>query len=710
MELITSPLVLGAASLSGAAYAAYNYLRPSKVYSVEVGPKVAGETRVRRYYETPDRLLTVPHESVHTVYDIIKYSAEKYPSLEALGTRPLVKIHVEEKEVKNAAGNMEKKKWTYMELGSYQWKTYKQFFDLAGRIGTLLTTEKYGSLKSGDRFGIYAETSEQWVTAAHACFSQNVTVVTIYANLGEEGLIYSLNDTTLTHILTDANLLGSLLKAVGQLKHLKYVVYTDHREKADEKTVAALKEKGIQVFSFTELANGATDVTAKPHPPKSEDLAVIMYTSGTTGVPKGVMISHANIIGAVSGGVVTVARNFGIGQRDVYCSFLPLAHILELVIEHVLLFLGGSLAFGSPRTMTDNLVKNCRGDLVVSRPTLMAGVPVLWERIRKGAQDKIKTQSALKQSIFQAAFNIKYALLENGFASAPGLDQVVFSKFKEQVGGRLRGLVSGGAPLSKSTHQFLRIVFSVPAIQGYGLTETTGLLCAQPVDHLGTEVVGAPFPSSEVKLVDVPDMKYTSEDKPFPRGELWARGTGIALGYYNQPEKTKEEFKEGGWFATGDIGQWNADGTISIVDRKKNLVKLSHGEYIALEALESKFKQDPFVEDICVVANSQRDLPAAIVVPNRKSLTAWAEQNGVDHSDYDKLCANPKAMEAVKQSLHATATKERMKTFEKPSGVFLTSDEWSVESGLVTAAMKLKRNEVQQKYKEQINKLFPEPK
>jgi len=357
--------------------------------------------------------------------------------------------------------------------------------------------------------------------------------------------------------------------------------------------------------------------------------------------------------------------------------------------------------------MLDNLVKNCKGDLAECKPTLMAGVPVLWERIRKGAQDKIKKASPLLQAVFNTAYAAKLFALNHGFSSLPIVDQIVFNKFKETVGGRVRGLVSGGAPLSSSTHQFLRIVFNVPALQGYGLTETTGLLCCQPVDHLGTEVVGAPFPSSELKLVDVPEMGYTHNDKPLQRGEIWARGAIITSGYYNQPEKTKEEFREGGWFSTGDIGQLNLDGTITIIDRKKNLVKLSHGEYIALESLEAKFKQDPFVEDICVVANSQRDLPAAIVVPNKAALTKWAGENGIDTSDYDKLVNDKKVVEAVKKSIHATGTKEKVKNFEKPSGVYLTSDEWTPESGLVTAAMKLKRQEVQKKYKEQIDKLFP---
>ncbi|PRP79981.1 hypothetical protein PROFUN_05957 [Planoprotostelium fungivorum] len=681
-----------------------------QVYSTPVGEPVEGESQALRYYETADRILTTPTEEVTTVYELLKYSASKRPNLRAVGTRPLVKVHVEEKDVTNLQGVTEKKKWTYLELGPYVWKTYKEFYELCEKVGTALTTEELGSLTAGSRFGIYAETCEQWLTLASGCFSQGITVATIYANLGEEGVVYSLNDTALSHILTDGSLLPSILKTLDKLPLLKYIIYTDHREPAAEASISALEGKGIKVFSFTQFLTIAMALESKPNPPKPQDVAVIMYTSGTTGVPKGVMITHANIVASVAAGSLVVLSKFSVPMEGaVYCSFLPLAHILELVIEHIILFNGGELAYGSARTMTDNLVKDCRGDLGESKPHLMAGVPVLWERIRKGALEKIKTAGGLKAKLFNWAFNYKLKIVNGGSPHAPIVDKLIFSKFQEIIGGRVVGIVSGGAPLSHSTHQFLRVIFNCPVIQGYGLTETTGLLTAQPMHHMGTEIVGAPFPCAEVKLVDVPEMGYTHKDVPLPRGEIWARGAGITLGYYNQPEKTKEEFKEGGWFATGDIAQLNKDGTLSIVDRKKNLVKLSHGEYIALEAMEAKYKQDPFVDDICIVANSQRDLPAAIVVPNKKNLTEWAVANGFDAStEWEVLVKDPKVVEAVKKSLLATATKEKMKAYEKPAGVYLVEEEWTVDSGMVTAAMKLKRQDVQKKYKQAIDeKLFP---
>jgi len=676
------------------------------MYAAEVSPGNEGESGVYRNAAYKDALVTKPHPDVNTIHELLQFAARRAPDAKAFGTRPLKKIHVVEKEVKNLQGVYEKKQWSYLELGAFEWHSYKEILSFAEHIGFAFTTEEFGALKSKDKFGIYAETSEQWITVANACITQNITIATVYANLGEEGVIYSLNDTQLSHILTDVGLLGSLLKAVEKLPKLKYVFYTDHREAVDTKIVDTLKQKGLKVFSYTELFNAAAKLTAKTNPPEPDDLALIMYTSGTTGVPKGVMITHRNCMSAVACCLEMVGKDLNIGPGDNYCSFLPLAHILELNSQYFILFAGGALAFGSPRTMMDDMVENCKGDLNEAQPTLMVGVPLLWERIRKGSNEKLRKAPALLQRVFDMAYSAKYLALSYGFPSLPVVDQVIFNKFKAVVGGKIRGLASGGAPLSHSTHQFLRIVFNIPAFQGYGLTETTGSVCTQPLDHLGTGVAGAISGNVEVKLVDVPEMGYTHNDKPHARGELWVRGDSVTLGYYNQPEKTKESYKEGGWFATGDIVQMNADGTISIVDRKKNLVKLPHGEYIALESIESKLKQNLFVDEICIVADSQINLPVAVVLPNRNHLIRFATENGIDTSDFEKLVRDEKVKEAVKKSLHATAAKEKMKVYEKPSGVFITSDEWTPQSGLITAASKIKRQDIQRRYQEDIDKLL----
>jgi len=213
--------------------------------------------------------------------------------------------------------------------------------------------------------------------------------------------------------------------------------------------------------------------------------------------------------------------------------------------------------------------------------------------------------------------------------------------------------------------------------------------------------------SMEIKLVDVPDMKYLSTDKPFPRGELWLRGGHVAMGYYKNEKKTAEDFDSEGWFHTGDVAQVNVDGTLSIIDRKKNLVKLSHGEYIALEKLEAKYKGSKYVENICVYADSNRDYPVALVVPVRAALLDWASSKGLG-SDFEKVCASAEAKKMVLDSMKDIGRREGLKSYESVMKVDLVPDEWTPENDMVTAAQKLKRNPINAKYKKEIEALYKE--
>jgi len=427
-----------------------------------------------------------------------------------------------------------------------------------------------------------------------------------------------------------------------------------------------------------------------------------MYTSGTTDLPKGVIMTHANMIAAVSG----AANAVQLGEGDVFCAYLPLAHVLELIIENFCTFWGIKVGYASPRTLSDATVRNCKGDLRELAPTLMGGVPAVWERIRKGAYTKIESGSPLLRNVFSAAFAYKARLLRLGHQT-PLLDKFIFKKLRDQTGGRVRIMLSGGAPISRETHEFLRVCFGCPVIQGYGLTESCGLATLLDMDDYHYERVGAPVRSMEIKLVDVPDMKYLSTDKPFPRGELWLRGGHVAMGYYKNEKKTAEDFDSEGWFHTGDVAQVNVDGTLSIIDRKKNLVKLSHGEYIALEKLEAKYKGSKYVENICVYADSNRDYPVALVVPVRAALLDWASSKGLG-SDFEKVCASAEAKKMVLDSMKDIGRREGLKSYESVMKVDLVPDEWTPENDMVTAAQKLKRNPINAKYKKEIEALYKE--
>jgi len=289
--------------------------------------------------------------------------------------------------------------------------------------------------------------------------------------------------------------------------------------------------------------------------------------------------------------------------------------------------------------------------------------------------------------------------------STPILDKTIFAKFKQQVGGKVRYILSGGAPLSRETHQFLRLAFSARVIQGYGLTETCGICTLQPLDALECSNVGAPIPSCEIKLIDCPELGYKSTNST-PQGEIWIRGPSVSLGYFNAPEKTAEAFLKDNWFATGDIGQLHSDGTLSIIDRKKNLVKLPDGEYIAVENLESQYKDSGFVANICIVTNPHKQHIGALVVPHKEYLSRWGKNNNAEVHDLSVAQNNAELKKAILASLQDVAKKAKFRAAEIIAAVEIVSDEWTPENELLTAAMKLKRQNIVKKYDDKIKIIF----
>jgi len=379
--------------------------------------------------------------------------------------------------------------------------------------------------------------------------------------------------------------------------------------------------------------------------------------------------------------------------------------VLELVVENSLLSFGVALGYGSAKTLTDASVKNCKGDLTELSPTLMAGVPLIWERIRKATLAKIGDSSSIVKTIFWTAYKLRGYYLPIPLLQ-PILNALVFNKFKDQLGGRMRLIVSGGAALSKETHEFVRRCFNLPFLQGYGLTETCGASVLLPPEHPGFLVAGAPLPCVELKLRDVPDMNYRATNLPNPQGEVCIRGPSVAEGYYKMPEQTAEAFGEDGWFYTGDVGEFREDGTLAIIDRKKNLVKLAHGEYIALEKMENKFKDSVLVENVCAYGNSDRDYPIALVVPNKVALAKWAEAEGIPHDDIGHLVDTKQAQKHVLDAIVAAARKAHLKEIEIVKNVVLVHEEWTPENGFLTAAMKLQRNAIYSHYRSEIEKAY----
>jgi long-chain acyl-CoA synthetase len=651
--------------------------RNGKNYSVE---RKEGGAKIWRSGLYPEKLLPFPQDNITTLHELMQYCSQKYGSQPCFGWRKLVKIHEEEKEVKNADGAMEKKKWQLYEMGKYEWMTYKQVVDDAADIGRGLVSLGCAPRKS--KVAIYANTRKEWLLTLHGCVTQSLTVVTVYASLGEEGVATAVNEGEIDTLVTSWDLMPVVKKVAPKCRSLKTVIYFDEVKKND---IEELKGKGLVVLSVDQLREeGKRNAKAPLCLPQKDELAVIMYTSGTTGAPKGVMMTHANIIAVVAGVNAFLGPHFT--KDETYIGFLPLAHVLELVAEHFLLYIGARIGYAGPRTLTDNNMKNSRGDLKELKPTIMAGVPQIFELIRKNAIAQIHKANPVLQQAFWLALRLK-SLLMGPSCRVPILDQLFFSKFRATVGGRLRFVLVGGAAISPETHSFMRRVLSTPFLQGYGLTETCGMCSIMPPYDLTLGVVGSPVPCVEVQLVDLPELNYLTSHNP-PQGEIWVRGHAVTQGYYKNEQKTKEDFKAGGWFATGDIGEMK-NGLLAIIDRKKNLVKLSHGEYIALERIENVYAHDDLVDKICVYADSSLDAPLAIVVPSKQLRESG---KGKEQLAKDLL-----------QSLQKTGRKYELKTPELVTAVFVDMEEWTTENDMVTAALKLKRQNIYQRFKKELD-------
>ncbi|XP_029463478.1 long-chain-fatty-acid--CoA ligase 4 isoform X2 [Rhinatrema bivittatum] len=640
-------------------------------------------------------LATIDFPGADTLDKLFQHAVSKFGKKDCLGTRELLS----EENEKQPNGKVFKK----LILGDYKWLSYEEVDVKVNNLGSGLAAL---GMRPKCTVAIFCETRAEWMIAAQACFKYNFPLVTLYATLGEEAVTYGLNESGATHLITSTELLETKLKnKLAEVACLRHIIYV-----GKQSISKSAYPEGLHIHSMqaVEELGAKPELKVPPSRPLPTDLAVVMYTSGSTGRPKGVMMVHSNLISGMTG---QCERIPGLGPKDTYIGYLPLAHVLEMTAEVSCITYGCRIGYSSPLTLSDQsskIKKGSKGDCTVLKPTLMAAVPEIMDRIYKNVMSKVQEMNYIQRTLFKIGYDYKLEQIKRGY-DAPLCNLLLFKKVKALLGGNVRMMLSGGAPLSPQTQRFMNICFCCPVGQGYGLTETCGAGTITEVSDYSTGRVGAPLICCEVKLRDWQEGGYTTLDQPHPRGEIIIGGPNVSMGYFKDENKTREDFSvdENGqrWFCTGDIGELHPDGCLQIIDRKKDLVKLQAGEYVSLGKVEAALKNCPLIDNICAYANSHQSYVISFVVPNQKKLTSLAQQRGVSGS-WEDICNHSSMEHEVLKEIKEVANTMKLERFEIPIKVRLSPEPWTPETGLVTDAFKLKRKELKNHYQNDIERMY----
>jgi long-chain acyl-CoA synthetase len=540
-------------------------------------------------------------------------------------------------------------------------------------------------IRPQDRVGLISENRPEWSIVDLAILSAGAVTVPLYTTQAVDQIEFILRDSgTRMLMISGGRVLKHASRGFATLEHLETVVIFDAESATGVERATTLEKLEARGAAIERIDPGAFQRLVAQG--KAGNLATIIYTSGTTGEPKGVMLTHDNFISNVR----SICGGLPISSADVSLSVLPLSHIFERSVFYVFCYSGVSVHYAASIEQVGEFLREVR-------PTIMTAVPRLFEKVYHRIVKKGMAAGGLKSKIFERSLTIgqRYAELKYGRKRIPlslqarhaVADRLVFSKWREGIGGSLRYFVSGGAPLSPAlSYSFLGAGINI--LQGYGMTETC-IVCANRPEDNCVGSIGKPFAGIEVAI---------AED-----GEILVRGPNLMRGYYGHPEATAAVIKDG-WFATGDVGHQDDHGHLWITDRKKDLFKLSNGKYVAPQQLESLLKQSEFVNQVVVIGAS-RKFPAALIVPDwedlKRALRSAGENASGSHADISRL---PAAVKLVQKQV--TAITAHLADYERVRRIALLPEEFSIEKGEMTPTLKVKRAVIDERYGTLIDEVY----
>lgn len=583
--------------------------------------------------------------------------------------------------------------WKTSSTTPFKWLKYSEVNDIAEQIGSAFV--HFGLEAAKETFiGIFAKNRPEWCMTANACEAFSFVSVPLYDTLGDEAINFILLQTELKLVVCDDS--AKALHLMNSSSSLKYIVVI---ENISDEARARAQECNIQIHSMEQIKEIGKNNLSKPVPPKTNDLATICYTSGTTGKPKGALITHANFISISTSMLTYVEKANGMMNEEQhrYLSYLPLAHMFERISQATVVGMGGKIGFyqGDIKLLVD--------DMKELKPTIFCTVPRLLNRIYSKINDNLEKASPIKKAIFKYSFAQKEKEVLAGVVRHDSIYDYAFKQIRSSLGGCVKILISGSAPISAEVLHFMRVCTGCFVMEGYGATETGGACGVQIPGETTVGNVGPPFLCSMYKLADVPEMDLVA--KSANRGEICVYGSNVFKGYFKDDQKTKEALDEDGWYHTGDIGSWDSNGTLKIVDRVKNIFKLQQGEYIAPEKIENIYVRSKYVAQAFIYGNSFKSTLISIIVPEEPVVLEWAKEHGID-GDFNKLCKNDELKAVILKDITQQGKLGGLKGFEQAKNIYLHNELFSIENDLLTPTMKAKRPVLQKVFQEQLDTMY----
>jgi long-chain acyl-CoA synthetase len=564
------------------------------------------------------------------------------------------------------------------------------------KVAALAVALEQHGIRKGDRVAILSENRVEWPLTDYAVMGLGATDVPIYPTLPAGEVEYVLRDSESRAVVASTEQqLNKILQMRSRLPKLLFIVVMD-QVITDEPNV----------YLWTHLIQDALSQTLDPERDfrtealavEPQDIATVIYTSGTTGVPKGVVLTHANIVS----NVYACAPRFHFAPSDRILSFLPLCHIFERMLEYFVFWHGASIAYAeSPEKLPENLLE--------VRPTVMAVVPRMLEKVHGKILETVRQGSGFRQKLFQWAVRTGWGYTQTSLnGSKPGLslrlrhgvtNRLVGAKIRSRLGGRLRFMISGSAPLGKDLAEFF-FAMGLPVYEGYGLTETSPVVSVNYPGAVKLGTVGPALPGVELKLGESGTGVQGGEGR-----EILVRGPNVSPGYFNRNQENGEAFVDG-WFHTGDLGVLDDDGYLTITGRKKNLLKTSGGKYISPEKIEGLFQGHPLVTQMVVLGDS-RHFVGALVVPNFTHLEKYAHERQIRFETREEMVVHPEVHAYVQK--HVDEACKTLAPFERIRQIALLPREFSVDSGELSPSLKVRRFVIEERYREIVEEIYSRP-